>query len=62
MRSIGRDPISIERGEGARVWDVDGREYVDWVSSWGPLILGHAHPAVVEAVTAAAAKGTSYGA
>ena len=50
MRSIGRDPIFIERGEGPHVWDVDGNRYVDWVSSWGPLILGHAHPAVVEAV------------
>jgi glutamate-1-semialdehyde 2,1-aminomutase len=62
MGSIGRDPIFIERGEGYRVWDADGNAYVDWVSSWGPLILGHAHPAVVEAVSAAAAKGTSYGA
>ncbi|MDP9189421.1 MAG: glutamate-1-semialdehyde 2,1-aminomutase [Actinomycetota bacterium] len=62
MGSIGRDPIFIEHGEGPRVWDADGNSYVDWVSSWGPLILGHAHPAVVEAVAAAAAKGTSYGA
>lgn len=49
------------RGEGCRVWDVDGREYVDLVNSWGPLILGHAHPAVIEAVQAAAALGTSFG-
>jgi glutamate-1-semialdehyde 2,1-aminomutase len=62
MGSIGRDPIFIERGEGAEVWDVDGNRYVDWVCSWGPLILGHAHPAVVEAVTKAAASGTSFGA
>jgi glutamate-1-semialdehyde 2,1-aminomutase len=62
MGSIGRDPIFIERGEGAEVWDVDGNRYVDWVCSWGPLILGHAHPAVVEAVTTAAASGTSFGA
>ena len=62
MGSIGRDPIFIERGEGCRVWDVDGNSYVDWVSSWGPLILGHAHPSVVAAVSEAAAKGTSYGA
>ncbi len=62
MGSIGRDPLFIDRGEGARVWDADGNSYLDWVSSWGPLILGHAHPAVVEAVSAAAAKGTSYGA
>ena len=63
MRLIGREhPIFIERGEGAELVDVDGNRYVDWVCSWGPLILGHAHPAVVEAVQAAAAKGTSYGA
>ena len=62
MGSIGRDPIFIERGERPDVWDVDGNRYVDWVCSWGPLILGHAHPAVVEAVTKAAASGTSFGA
>src|SRR5262245_18743160 len=62
MRSIGREPIFIERGEGAHLWDVDGNRYVDWVSSWGPLILGHAHPVVVEAIQSAADRGTSYGA
>ena len=62
MRAIGRDPIFIERGEGARLIDVDGVRYVDWVMSWGPLIAGHAHPDVVGAVTAAAAAGTSFGA
>ena len=62
MGSIGRDPIFVERAEGNRVWDVDGNEYVDWVSSWGPLILGHADPDIVAAVSAAAARGTSYGA
>jgi glutamate-1-semialdehyde 2,1-aminomutase len=62
MRAIGRDPIFIERGEGARLIDVDGARYVDWVMSWGPLIAGHAHPDVVGAVTAAAAAGTSFGA
>ena len=62
MRSIGRDPIFIDRGEGPYIWDVDGNRYVDWVSSWGPLILGHAHPLVVEAVRQAAGRGTSYGA
>jgi glutamate-1-semialdehyde 2,1-aminomutase len=63
MRSIGREhPVFIERGEGCELVDVDGNRYVDWVCSWGPLILGHAHPAVVEAVRAAAARGTSYGA
>jgi glutamate-1-semialdehyde 2,1-aminomutase len=62
MRSIGRDPVFIASGLGARIRDADGAEYVDWVSSWGPLIAGHAHPAVVEAVTAAAARGTTFGA
>ena len=62
MRSIGRDPIFIASGEGARIRDVDGNEYVDWVGSWGPLILGHAHPAVIEAVIAAARSGTTFGA
>jgi glutamate-1-semialdehyde 2,1-aminomutase len=62
MRAIGRDPIFIASGAGAKIVDVDGNEYVDYVCSWGPLIAGHAHPDVVEAVTAAAACGTSYGA
>jgi glutamate-1-semialdehyde 2,1-aminomutase len=62
MRSIGRDPIFIARGEGAEIIDVEGNRYVDWVMSWGPLIAGHAHPEVVAAVTAAAAAGTSFGA
>ena len=62
MRSIGRDPIFVARGEGAELIDVDGNRYVDWVMSWGPLIAGHAHPEVVEAVSAAAAAGTSFGA
>ena len=63
MRSIGRDhPIFVERGEGFELIDVDGHRYVDWVCSWGPLILGHAHPDVVDAVQSAAERGTSYGA
>jgi len=62
MRAIGRDPIFIARGEGCHLWDVDGNRYVDWVCSWGPLILGHAHPEVVSAVREAAERGTSYGA
>ncbi|HEY8770317.1 MAG TPA: glutamate-1-semialdehyde 2,1-aminomutase [Thermoleophilaceae bacterium] len=62
MRSIGRDPIFVARGEGAELVDVDGNRYVDWVMSWGPLIAGHAHPDVVAAVTAAAGAGTSFGA
>ncbi len=62
MRSIGRDPLFIARGAGARLWDVDGNEYVDWVCSWGPLILGHAYPEVIAAVTETAARGTTFGA
>jgi glutamate-1-semialdehyde 2,1-aminomutase len=62
MGSIGRGPIFIARGEGPYLWDVDGNRYVDWVSSWGPLILGHADPTVVAAVREAAGRGTSYGA
>ena len=62
MRSIERDPIFVERGEGAELIDVDGSRYVDWMMSWGPLIAGHAHPEVVAAVREAAAGGTSFGA
>jgi glutamate-1-semialdehyde 2,1-aminomutase len=62
MRSIGRDPIFIDRASGAELTDVDGNVYVDYVCSWGPLIHGHAHPAIVAAVIEAAQRGTSYGA
>ncbi len=62
MRAIGRDPLFIARGDGPRLVDVDGNEYVDWVCSWGPLIAGHAHPAVVDAVASAATDGTTFGA
>jgi glutamate-1-semialdehyde 2,1-aminomutase len=63
MRSIGREhPIFVERGEGFELIDADGHRYVDWVCSWGPLILGHANPDVVAAVQEAAARGTTYGA
>jgi glutamate-1-semialdehyde 2,1-aminomutase len=62
FRAVGGEPIFFERGEGAYLIDVDGNRYVDYVGSWGPLILGHAHPAVVTAVAAAARKGTSFGA
>jgi glutamate-1-semialdehyde 2,1-aminomutase len=62
MRSIGRDPIFVERGEGAELIDVDGNRYLDYVCSWGPLILGHADPDVVAAVREAVGRGTSYGA
>ncbi len=60
--SVGATPLFIERASGSRVFDIDGREYIDYVASWGPMILGHAHPAVVEAVQRAAERGTSYGA
>ncbi len=62
FRAVGGEPFFVSRAEGSRLWDVDGNEYIDYVLSWGPLILGHAHPAVVSAVTAAARSGTSYGA
>lgn len=62
LRAVGRDPIFVERGEGPWLIDVDGARYLDYVCSWGPLIAGHAHPAVVAAVTEAAKHGTSYGA
>jgi glutamate-1-semialdehyde 2,1-aminomutase len=62
MGSIGRDPIFIASGQGAHIRDADGHEYIDWVSSWGPLILGHADAEIVAAVTEAAARGTTFGA
>src|SRR6266849_1162983 len=62
FRGVGGEPFFVARAEGARLWDVDGRAYIDYVGSWGPLILGHAAAPVVEAVAAAAARGTSYGA
>jgi glutamate-1-semialdehyde 2,1-aminomutase len=62
MRSIGRDPIFVERAAGAEITDVDGNIYVDYVCSWGPLIHGHAHPVVLEAIAEAAALGTTFGA
>ncbi|HLQ51624.1 MAG TPA: glutamate-1-semialdehyde 2,1-aminomutase, partial [Terriglobales bacterium] len=60
--SVGGSPPIIVRGVGSRMWDADGNQYIDYVGSWGPLILGHAHPEVVAAVEAAARKGTSFGA
>jgi glutamate-1-semialdehyde 2,1-aminomutase len=62
FRGVGGTPLVIERGLGAYMWDVDGNKYIDYVLSWGPLILGHAHPVVVEALTQQTARGTSYGA
>lgn len=62
FRAVGGQPLFIERGEGPYLYDVDGNRYIDYVLSWGPLITGHAHPKVIEAVQQAAVKGTSYGA
>ena len=62
FKAVGGSPLFVARAEGARFWDEDGREFIDYVGSWGPMILGHAHPAVVEAVREAAGRGTSYGA
>ena len=61
FQAVGGTPRFMVRGEGCRMYDADGNGYVDLVCSWGPLILGHAHPEVIAAVTAAAAKGTSFG-
>ena len=60
--SVGGTPYFVARAEGAYVWDAEGRRYTDYVQSWGASILGHAHPAVVEAVQRAATDGTSFGA
>jgi len=62
FKSVGGTPIFIERAEGSRIYDVDGNAYIDYVGSWGPMIVGHAHPRVIETLTRALAKGTSFGA
>ncbi len=62
FKAIGIPPLFIERAKGSKVWDVDGNEYIDYVGSWGPMILGHAHPRVVSTLKKAALKGTSFGA
>ena len=62
FRSVGADPIFYERAKGARVWDADGNEYIDFVASWGPMILGHAPDVVLDAVREQLDRGTSYGA
>src|ERR1700683_1044044 len=61
FRAVGGTPLIIERGAGSRLWDVEGREFIDYVCSWGALLLGPAHPEVVRAVAGQAARGTSYG-
>lgn len=62
FKAVGGNPIFIERGQGSKIFDADGNEFIDYVCSWGPLILGHAHPRVVDAVKEAANRGTSFGA
>src|SRR6201996_8612403 len=62
FRTVGGDPPFVERAEGAYLWDADGNRYLDYFGSWGPMILGHAHPLVVEAIQRAAAKSASFGA
>jgi glutamate-1-semialdehyde 2,1-aminomutase len=62
FKSVGCDPIFIDRAEGSRIYDVDGNGYIDYVGSWGPMILGHCHPKVVEAIVQAAKSGASFGA
>ncbi|MDE2484442.1 MAG: glutamate-1-semialdehyde 2,1-aminomutase [candidate division NC10 bacterium] len=62
FRAVGGDPVVVERAQGCRLYDVDGQSYIDYVGSWGPMIVGHAHPAVVKAIQEAAAQGVSYGA
>ena len=59
---VGGNPLFIERGMGSKIWDVDGNEYIDYVCSWGALILGHCHPSVVEAAESAMRRGSSFGA
>jgi glutamate-1-semialdehyde 2,1-aminomutase len=61
FRGVGGDPVVAARGEGPRIWDADGKEYIDYVLSWGPLVLGHAHPMVLDALDAAMRNGTSFG-
>lgn len=62
FRSVGGTPVFFKKGLGSRLWDVDGKEYIDYINSWGPMILGHAHPEVIEAVQKAAANSLSFGA
>jgi glutamate-1-semialdehyde 2,1-aminomutase len=61
FRAVGGNPFFVDRAKGARVWDVDGNEYIDYVGTWGPAILGHAHPKIIRAVQRAAEDGTSFG-
>jgi len=62
FRSVGGTPVFFKKGLGSKLWDVDGKEYIDYINSWGPMIVGHAHPEVIEAVQAVAANSLSFGA
>jgi glutamate-1-semialdehyde 2,1-aminomutase len=62
FKAVGCSPLFIQKAKGSKIWDVDGNKYIDYVCSWGPLILGHAHPRVLEAIRKAASRGTSFGA
>src|SRR5436305_13803263 len=62
FRAVGRGPLFIREAAGAHITDVDGNTYIDYIGSWGPMIVGHSHPAVIEAIREAAGRGTSYGA
>src|SRR5580704_14030225 len=61
FRAVGGQPFFVNRASGSRIWDVDGNELIDYVGTWGPAILGHAHPRIISAVKAAAENGTSFG-
>src|SRR5437763_15858305 len=62
FRAVGGDPPFIVRGKGSHIWDADENEFIDYIGSWGPLILGHAEPSVLDSILAAACSGTSFGA
>src|SRR6476659_11311551 len=62
FKSVGRDPLFISRAKGSKIYDADGNEYIDYIGSWGPMILGHADERVIDAIQSAAEDGTSFGA
>ena len=62
FKSVGRDPLYIQSAKGSKMWDADGNEFIDYIGSWGPMIIGHAHPRVIKAIQEAAENGTSFGA
>src|SRR5580704_7729183 len=61
FRAVGGNPFFVHQARGSKIWDVDGNELIDYVGTWGPAILGHAHPKIISAIKAAAEKGTSFG-